>query len=102
MNKTSPPVKVGAVGPTIEGTMIRRFRIDEPGEYELTLDRYDGEVTATFAPAPPVVLTEASLALDPIYAGTNATGATDQADLAAAGEWDAVTAGAGPSRFMVV
>lgn len=59
MNQTSPPV---VIDDPRDGTFIRRFRVEEPGAYELTLERYGDEVTVTFAAVPPAVLDEASLA----------------------------------------
>lgn len=51
MNQTSPPVRIDDPR---DGTFIRRFRVEEPGAYELTLDRYGDEVTVMFAAVAPV------------------------------------------------
>lgn len=56
MNQTSPPV---TVADQRDGTFIRRFRVDEPGEYELRLARYAGVTTAVFAACRPAVETPA-------------------------------------------
>jgi hypothetical protein len=51
MNQSSP---LATIDDPREGTFIRRFQIEEPGEYELTLDRYGDEVTVTFTPVAPI------------------------------------------------